>query len=254
MKLAVVGKGGAGKTVLAALLSRALAGRGWRVLALDLDTNPGLAVSLGTPAQDAGLPDEAVEERSGPGSLYGWGLARSITPAEVVRRHGTHANEGIVFLGLGNIAEVEKSVKRNVAAVRQVAAGFEEPGWAVVADLEAGPTMPFEGYPRFASQVLVAVEATPASMLTARRLLGILAHDGLPARLVVTKTRGPQDARQVAEEVGPVTGAIPYDPEVRRREMTGSLRDLDAGSPALAAVEDMVERLDARREQEVGTG
>ena len=47
MKIAVVGKGGAGKTTIAGTLARALARRGQKVLALDADINPMLGISLG---------------------------------------------------------------------------------------------------------------------------------------------------------------------------------------------------------------
>lgn len=47
MKIAVVGKGGSGKTTTSAVLARALARSGQRVVALDCDTNPNLGISLG---------------------------------------------------------------------------------------------------------------------------------------------------------------------------------------------------------------
>lgn len=47
MKIAVVGKGGAGKTTVAGTLARALARQGQNVLALDADINPMLGISLG---------------------------------------------------------------------------------------------------------------------------------------------------------------------------------------------------------------
>jgi CO dehydrogenase maturation factor len=43
LRVAVVGKGGAGKSLIAGTLAR----RGHHVLALDVDTLPGLALSLG---------------------------------------------------------------------------------------------------------------------------------------------------------------------------------------------------------------
>lgn len=48
--LAVVGKGGAGKSVISGTLARLLARRGHRVLALDSDTLPGMELSLGARA------------------------------------------------------------------------------------------------------------------------------------------------------------------------------------------------------------
>jgi len=47
MKIAVVGKGGAGQTTTSAVLARTLALRGARVVALDCVTNPNLGLSLG---------------------------------------------------------------------------------------------------------------------------------------------------------------------------------------------------------------
>jgi CO dehydrogenase maturation factor len=47
MKIAVVGKGGAGKTTVAGTLARSLARQGYSVLAVDADVNPMLGISLG---------------------------------------------------------------------------------------------------------------------------------------------------------------------------------------------------------------
>ena len=241
MKLAVVGKGGAGKTVLSTLLARAVGGCGFMVLAVDLDNNPGLAVSLGIPSSDTPLPDEAVEPR--PGTAYGWTLASHLTPAEAVRRYATPAADKIVFLGFGNNAALDTPVTRYLTAVRQVVAEFDEPGWVVVADLAAGATNLFEGYARFASLALVAVEAMPASIVTAQSLLAILREDGTPAEVVVTKARGPQDVDRVARDLGTPFASIPFDPEVAHLEKRGSLVELSDESPALLAVKELVTRV-----------
>ncbi len=47
MKVAVVGKGGSGKTTTSAVLARTLARSGLTTVALDCDTNPNLGLSLG---------------------------------------------------------------------------------------------------------------------------------------------------------------------------------------------------------------
>jgi CO dehydrogenase nickel-insertion accessory protein CooC1 len=47
MKVAVVGKGGSGKTTASAVLARTFARSGLETLALDCDTNPNLGISLG---------------------------------------------------------------------------------------------------------------------------------------------------------------------------------------------------------------
>jgi len=55
VKVAVVGKGGSGKTTTAAVIARTLARSGQSVLALDCDSNPNLGLSLG-------LGEQATEE------------------------------------------------------------------------------------------------------------------------------------------------------------------------------------------------
>jgi len=47
MKIATVGKGGAGKTTVAAIIARSLAHAGIPIVALDCDTNPNLGIALG---------------------------------------------------------------------------------------------------------------------------------------------------------------------------------------------------------------
>ena len=51
MKVAVAGKGGSGKTSISGTMARILARDGSSVLAIDGDSNPNLALTLGIPAE-----------------------------------------------------------------------------------------------------------------------------------------------------------------------------------------------------------
>jgi CO dehydrogenase maturation factor len=51
MKLAVAGKGGSGKTSISGTMARLLGREGRSVLAIDGDSNPNLALTLGIPAE-----------------------------------------------------------------------------------------------------------------------------------------------------------------------------------------------------------
>lgn len=241
LKLAVVGKGGAGKTVLCTLLARRFAATGSKVLALDLDTSPGLAVSLGLDPSDTPLPEEAVEENKR--SAYGWALRSGLEAKEVVARYGAPTEEAITFLGLGNTSTVSNPVKRYIEAIRKVAQDFKEPGWVMVGDLSAGPTTPFEAYERFASFTLVAVEATPASILAGQRIRSILTHNHSAHAVVVTKSRGPADCEQVEREVGEVIGSVPHDADLRSSELSGRLSDPRPDGVVAGAVDDLVEKI-----------
>ena len=71
MKIAISGKGGVGKTLLAAHLSQIFAARGYSVLAIDADPDANLAATLGFPNPESIIPisdmKELVEERTGAG-------------------------------------------------------------------------------------------------------------------------------------------------------------------------------------------
>jgi len=51
MKLVVAGKGGSGKTSISGTMARLLGRSGHRVLAIDGDSNPNLALTLGIPGE-----------------------------------------------------------------------------------------------------------------------------------------------------------------------------------------------------------
>ncbi|MDQ6932961.1 MAG: AAA family ATPase [Candidatus Eremiobacteraeota bacterium] len=51
MKIGVAGKGGVGKTTVAAIIARSFADANRRVIALDCDTNPNLGIALGLGVQ-----------------------------------------------------------------------------------------------------------------------------------------------------------------------------------------------------------
>jgi CO dehydrogenase maturation factor len=89
MKLAVVGKGGSGKTTTAALVARTLARNGASVVALDCDSNPNLGISLGIGDNETErliamrqALDEGEEEHA-----PGWD--------ELLDRFGTDAPDGV---------------------------------------------------------------------------------------------------------------------------------------------------------------
>jgi CO dehydrogenase maturation factor len=230
LRLAVIGKGGAGKTVISSTLARLLARRGRNVFACDLDVNPGLAISLGLPATEAGLPPEAVEEH--PGSIYGWQLTGDMRPIDVVQRFAMVAPDGVRYLGLGKLSTSDKSAaKQSVAALVHLLLGIGEPDWDVIADLEAGPTTPFERYHAFAEDVVVVVGPAWRSAMTARRLLPMVEDRRLT--LVSNRFRDEPDHPGLAAQV-----RIPFDPDLAQAEREG-LSPLDAcpDSPAVAAID-----------------
>lgn len=89
MKVAVVGKGGSGKTTTSAVLARTLARRGRSVVALDCDANANLGLSLGIGEEETErlvsmrqAVDEGREEHAD-------------DPDELLARFGSGAPDGV---------------------------------------------------------------------------------------------------------------------------------------------------------------
>ncbi len=89
MKIAVVGKGGSGKTTTSAVLARTLARHGHDTLALDCDTNPNLGISLG-------LGEEATEQLVTVREAVDAGEEEhAATADDLVERFGVPAPDGV---------------------------------------------------------------------------------------------------------------------------------------------------------------
>lgn len=242
MRIAIAGKGGGGKSFIAATLARTLARSGNPVLALDLDSMPGLALSLGVQAGPEGLPEELAVELP----EVGWVIREGIRAADLVDRYSVAAPDGVRLLTLG---KAPGHLKAGSSAVfRHVVRTFDEPDWAIVGDLPAGVRQPAFGWTEFAKVIVIVVEPTAKSELTARRVAVIVARPPAKVGVVVSKWRPGDDAAAIADSVGlPLFGVVPYDDDVRGAEAAGRA-PLDA-VPEAAAV-NAVERLLATLESE----
>lgn len=248
MRVAFVGKGGAGKSSIAGVFARVLARQGARVLALDSDPMPGLAYSLGVPSQDAGIPADAVEEYEDDDGRRRYRLRSGLDPSAAIERYGTVSPDGVRFLQLGKARGVKGENSLSHQAYQLIVDSLSSDDWSVVGDLPGGTRQAFFGWGRFAQTVLVVAEPTPASVLTARRLARLALHSSAPRVLaVVNKTRGEADVRYVERGTGlPVAGSVPYDETQRDADRRGvALLDLDADTPLVAAVASLASSLSA---------
>ena len=235
LKVAVVGKGGAGKSSVAGTLCRELARRGERVLALDLDTMPGLGLSLGLDAPRARLPSGLAERVEG----KGWQVKHGVRPATLVDRYAATGPDGIRFLELGKLPHgVEPTV---TVAFRHVLERFRRVGWAVVADLAAGTRQPMFGWARFARTVLVVVDPSAKALLTARRLV----RAGVGTHLVANNVRDGADLAAIRDAVAlPLLGCVPFDPSVIEAERRGQAPiDVAPSAPAVSAMRRLADAL-----------
>ena len=107
MKIATVGKGGSGKTTLAGTLARMLAEEGQKVLAIDGDPNPNLALTLGMAREVADkihyIPPSIMktqEDADGNRTLH-----MALSEKELIQTYGAAAPENIDLIVMGRPAD-----------------------------------------------------------------------------------------------------------------------------------------------------
>ncbi len=102
MRLAVVGKGGSGKTTTSAVVARTLARQGLPVVALDCDSNPNLGISLGLGDDETArlvAMREALDEGEEQVHAPSWD--------ELIDRFGSDAPDGVRLAVVSRIENPE---------------------------------------------------------------------------------------------------------------------------------------------------
>ena len=105
MRVAIAGKGGSGKTTISGTIARLLAQSGRRVVAVDADTNPNLATTLGLNAdrtkEIVALPRTLLKREAQPDGTMRSTFLRD--PMEVLDEYGAEAPDGVRLIVMGAV-------------------------------------------------------------------------------------------------------------------------------------------------------
>lgn len=239
MKVAVVGKGGSGKTTTSAVLARTLARRGVRTLALDCDTNPNLGISLGLGEQTTG---DLVDLRA---SLSAGDDGHASSADDLVERYGVEGPDGVRLAVVFAIDHPEPGCPCCGVSPEQMLRELDGRGGAVVADFEAGlhTVMRLDGP---VDVVVVVVEPTAKSLEVGSRAADVVREKGL-GRVVVSANRVNDEddlARVRAAFAGQQVWVVPDEPAIVDAERRG-LAPLDTApdAPGVRALVSLVDQL-----------
>ncbi len=226
----MAGKGGVGKTTLVALLARAAAARGYRVLAVDADPNPTLALTMGytSPLPPLAADEELISQR-----VWGEGLIKLNPTVDDIPDRFAVEHRGVRILVLGGIrgggtgcACPANSFLR--ALLRHLVL---RPGETVIVDLEAGIEHLGRATAQGVDALLVVVEPDKRSLETAARIRGLAGEIGLARVYVVgNKLRGEGDVEFVRAYLPSglsFIAALPFSEEVHRAARAGRLPDIE---------------------------
>ena len=254
MRIAVVGKGGSGKTTFAGALARVLAKRSHRILAIDGDPNPNLAMSLGLSADTAdaipSIPSSVVEsiaQAEGPNVLK-----LTMSQDALIGQYGREAPDGIRLIVMGKPADGSAGsgcMCGSHRAVRGLIAEMTAFGDYTITDMEAGLEHLKRGTARNVETMLVVVEPYYRSLEAGARTFSLARELRIPhLYAVANKVRDDADRRAIAaycEQHGmPILGEVPFEDEFVMAERSGRAPfDYAPRAKGIGAIEAIADRL-----------
>jgi len=258
MKIAVAGKGGAGKTLVAAGTAFLLARTGYTTLAIDADSAPNLGFMLGLTSGDADAivpvsKNEAlITAKTGTG--YPGVYTLNFNVDDVVLKYAVPTPAKVHLLVMGTVISMgagctcpANSVIR--ALLHHLIIDRDE---AVVLDMEAGVEHIGRGTAESVDVMLVVSDANRQSLTIAGAIARMARDAGIPqVALIGNRIMDSGQERVIADFARAhdlaVMGMIPFDPAVARAGITGEAISTFDSSDALCAIGDILSRIDPER-------
>lgn len=251
MKIAISGKGGVGKTLLASLLAKTFAESGYSVLAIDADPDSNLAATLGFPDSDKITPisemKELVEERTGarPGraeSFFKLNPKVDDLPEKYSLKH-----DGIRLMAMGRVKKggtgcycPENALLQ--ALVTHLLLARDE---VVILDMEAGIEHLGRATAKAVDKLIVVVEPGRRSIETAYKIDKLAKDIGLHNLAIVgNKLRNPLEREFLISNLPgfEFLGFIPYDQALVDADLA-NLPVLDSSQPIINEVKNIYQAL-----------
>ncbi len=251
MKIAISGKGGVGKTLLAALLSKIFAESGYSVIAIDADPDANLAATLGFPHPEKITPisemSDLIEERTGARPGKSAPYFKLNPKVDDIPEKYAHRLDGIRLMRMGNVKPggsgcycPENALLKTLLAHLLVARDE-----VVILDMEAGIEHLGRGTAGAVDALIVVVEPGRRSIETAFSIKQLASELGLKKLAVVgNKIRSQSDKDFLVSSLPgfKFLGFIPYDQAIVDADLANR-PVLEASSLVLSTVKDIYQAL-----------
>ncbi len=241
MKIAITGKGGVGKTLLAAFLARTFAGDGYSVIAIDADPDANLAATLGYPHPEQMTPisglNDLIEERVGvrPGTA---GAFFKLNPRvdDLPEKYSVKLDD-IRIMAMGRIKRGGTGCYCPEGALLQALVShlLLQRDEVVILDMEAGIEHLSRGTARAVDKLIIVVEPGRRSLETAQTIKSLAQDLGLRNIAAVgNKIRSEADREFIKSNLPDIEilGYINYDPAINDADLAN--RPLFTASPSTA--------------------
>lgn len=232
MKVAVAGKGGVGKTLIAGGLASGFAQRGLRTIAIDADSSPNLALTLGLSAEETRkivpISDNKPLVDLKTKTEYSGVYKLSFTVDDIVRDYSVKTPIGPNLIVMGTVQSMGSGCMcAPTAVVRELLRHLVvERDEAVILDLEAGVEHIGRGTAKAMDSLLIVADSNLKSLEIAKKIHDFAATAGMKQLyLVGNRVMNPaqEDAvRSFAQKNGlEVLSIIPFDTKITESDMNG---------------------------------
>jgi CO dehydrogenase maturation factor len=232
VKIAVSGKGGVGKTLVSGTLAGYFAKKGFKVLAIDADPSPNLALTLGIPVEKANeivpISENFELLKSKTRTDFPGVYKLSFTVNDIVEENGVRSPYGVNLLVMGTVKSVGGGCAcAPNAVIRELLRHLMvERDEVVVVDMEAGIEHMGRGTATHVDTMLIIADSSRKSLEIAKKIFGF-AHDaGIKNVFIVgNKVRDSSDGELIqhftTENNLPLLDLIPHDETVIKADRAG---------------------------------
>lgn len=232
MKIAVSGKGGVGKTLIAGILACSFANKGLKTIAIDADPSPNLALTLGLPPEKAReiLPisenKELVESKTDTGVSSVYRL--SFTVDDIVQDFSvkTPCNVNLIVMGTVRSMGSGCTCAANAVVRALLRHLIVERDEVVLLDMEAGVEHLGRGTAKHVDTMLIVADSSIKSLETAKYIHTLAKDAGIEQVFLIgnkVANKLQKDAiKKFAENNNlNMLDFVPFDEQVVKAEMQG---------------------------------
>ena len=255
MKIAVSGKGGVGKTFVAGILADFFVKKGFKVLAIDADPSPNLALTLGIPLDEAKkivpVSENSQLLESKTRTDFEGVYRLSFTVDDIVEKFGVKSPYGMNLLVMGTVRSAGAGCTCPANAVirallRHLIVERDE---VVVMDMEAGVEHMGRGTARRVDIMIIVADSSLKSLETAKKIYGLATEAGIKNAFIVgNKVRDSSEGELIQQFAVKnkisILDLVPHDETILKADREGEapLKYADV-SKGIAAIQRIGEKL-----------
>ncbi len=259
MKIAIAGKGGTGKTLIAGTLARLFAQDGYKVLAIDNDSSMNLSYSIGIDEyiRQKIVPIkemlDLIEQRTGqrPGTASGGIYNINPKVSDIPDKYKIYGPDGVQLLVVGSIEEPATGClcPENVLIRTLLYNLFVQRDEAIIVDFEAGLEHLGRGTGKGIEIMLIATEPSIKSIELTKHILKLSKGLGVKNNLIVLNKIKDEAELEIINKKLKEIGlnsfhVIPFDPEIGKADLEGvAPLDFNPNSKAVQSIRDLFGKL-----------